>query len=171
MQTTLIKPATLAKRLEDLARYYDTLASRLRSTTGCGSDYLAQADQLEQDASECRAWSRALRSICMLWLASDDSIEVCHEATEPTPVAKRDLVLGVDYDLIPAQDVKPGQRVIFDNPNCNYVVEKVESDSIGGWRHTFGDGTGSNSWKRGELCRVARPQPAPAWPAPHPDQY
>lgn len=52
-----------------------------------------------------------------------------------------------------AEDVKPGDVVVFQN-GYRYTVEEVEPDRIGGIRHRFNNGTGSNCWQLGELCRI-----------------
>ena len=58
--------------------------------------------------------------------------------------------------LMAASLVKAGDEVCFRWPGANYIVDEVETDSIGHVRHRMNDCTASCSYHPGELLWVKR---------------
>jgi len=53
-----------------------------------------------------------------------------------------------------AKNIKVGDRVCFNWEENNYVVESIETDSLGQVRHRFNDDTGSSSYHPGTFLYV-----------------
>lgn len=104
-----------------------------RVRSGLGNDATQRTHAAAEDSEDSAAEERILRR-------------------EGPLMASR---LLADYQLVRAEHVRAGDRVLFANGQ-SYAVEAVEEDRIGGVRHRFHNDTGSNCWQRGELCRVAK---------------
>ena len=63
---------------------------------------------------------------------------------------------AVDYDLRYARNTRVGDEIVFDMASANYVVEEVDTDSIGQIRHRFNNDSASACYHPGQLLRVRR---------------
>lgn len=64
--------------------------------------------------------------------------------------------LPSDCCLIPAELIKPGDRVRFPNPRSDYTVEVAERDNIGHVRHRANNGTMTCGYHPAELLWITR---------------